>query len=183
MLVERNALVSTGWLSLRTPRLTLTPPTVVDAAQILAIVGDSRAVEHNPADRIDNLDEAEDLVKRWRVHWAQHGYGYWCIRADAGSDIIGYSGVKTVMFRGARALNLIYRLAPSAWGRGLATEAASAVVQWVTASLPGARIIARVRPANLASQRVAIKAGLQRAPEFDEPGEDGLDLLFTSTPT
>lgn len=39
--------------------------------------------------------------------------------------------------------------------------------------------MARVRPTNLASQRVATKVGLRRDPAFDDDGEDGLDWAFT----
>lgn len=40
----------------------------------------------------------------------------------------------------------------------------------------------RVRPANVASAHVALRAGLCRAEHLDSPGEDGLDHLYTSDP-
>jgi RimJ/RimL family protein N-acetyltransferase len=163
---------------LRTPRLFLNPPAIADAAQILAILSDSRAVDHNPSDRLDTVEQVIEVVSRWRDHWVAHGYGYWCMRTGPGSEVIGYCGIKTVKFRGSEALNLMYRLAPAAWGHGLATEAASAVVAWAIESLPHPRIIARVRPGNIASQHVATKAGLRHAPDLDDRGEDGLDLVF-----
>ncbi|MBE1593825.1 GNAT family N-acetyltransferase [Nonomuraea angiospora] len=41
-------------------------------------------------------------------------------------------------------------------------------------------IIARARPANVASQRVAMRAGLVRAEHRDTCGEDGLDWVFVT---
>lgn len=85
-----------------------------------------------------------------------------------------------MQLRGHPVLNLFYRLDPSACGQGIATEAATAVVDWARTHQAECPVVARVRPGNLASARVAIKAGLQRAEHLDEYGEDGLDLIFHS---
>jgi RimJ/RimL family protein N-acetyltransferase len=81
---------------------------------------------------------------------------------------------------GMRVLNLFYRFAPSAWGRGFACEAAIAVAVWASRQVPDRPLIARVRPGNVASQRVAIQAGLSRAEHLDTTGEDGLDWIFAA---
>jgi RimJ/RimL family protein N-acetyltransferase len=75
-------------------------------------------------------------------------------------------------------LNLFYRLDPLAWGDGLATEAATAVVTWATEHVPEHPVIARVRPDNVASATVAARSGLRRAELLDAPGEDGLDWIY-----
>jgi [ribosomal protein S5]-alanine N-acetyltransferase len=54
------------------------------------------------------------------------------------------------------------------------------VVSWATNRLPGQPLIARVRPANIASQRVAARAGLQRNESLDDHGIDGLDWIYTA---
>jgi [ribosomal protein S5]-alanine N-acetyltransferase len=71
-----------------------------------------------------------------------------------------------------------YRLGPEAWGSGVATEAATAVVDWATVHRPDRPVIARVRPDNIASAKVAARAGLHRAEHLDTDGEDGLDWIF-----
>ena len=71
-------------------------------------------------------------------------------------------------------------LDPCAWGQGLGSEAAAAVVGW-SLQLHSARpVIARVRPANHTSARVALKVGLARATKLDGLGEDGPDWIFAS---
>jgi RimJ/RimL family protein N-acetyltransferase len=77
-------------------------------------------------------------------------------------------------------LNLFYRLDPAAWGNGIATEAATAVVSWACDQGIGLPVAARVRPANVASARVAERAGLHRTPDLDVDGEDGLDWIYLS---
>ncbi len=169
-----------GAPELRTERLRLTRPTATDSAGVFEILGDPRTVKHNPSERLGDHAEAAELVARWVRHWDEHGFGYWCVRESGPDRMIGYAGVKRMLMHGRPVLNLVYRFVPEVWGRGLATEAAVAVVSTATAEMPAETIVARVRPDNRSSQHVALKAGLQRDATMDCPGEDGLDWAFTS---
>jgi ribosomal-protein-alanine N-acetyltransferase len=84
-----------------------------------------------------------------------------------------------MLVRGRPVLNLVYRFVPDVWGRGFATEVAAAVVSRVMGDMPTETVVARVRPDNLPSQNVALKAGLQRDVTMDCEGEDGVDWVFT----
>jgi len=168
--------------SLSTARLQLAAPTPADAVAILAIAGDPRAVEHNPSDLLTDLTEAQDLLGRWIRHWLDRGFGYWCVREVGRPRVVGYCGLKASTAKGLSVLNLIYRFTPDVWGRGYATEAATAAIAWGTEHQPSTLILARVRPANVASQNVALKVGLRRDHGMDDEGEDGLDLAYTTRP-
>lgn len=165
----------------RTTRLSLRRPTRADIDTIYRIHSDPRAYAHNPADALTNREEAEELYQRWNEHWNQHGFGYWTVHCQLPtSQPLGFCGIKLMRLHGRTILNLFYRLDPLAWGNGVATEAATAVVNWTSTHLPDQPIIARVRPDNTASPRVATHAGLRRAPHLDTAGEDGIDWIFTS---
>jgi ribosomal-protein-alanine N-acetyltransferase len=163
--------------TITTERLVLRPPEPADAEFVYDLTSDPAATEHNPSDRLSSPAKADELTRRWQAQWSAHGIGYWCV-ADA-DGLVGVCGLKDVEFRGAPALNLLYRLRPSAWGRGYATEAVQAVLGWAAEHAPDRPVIARVRPANRASQRIAEKVGLVRRPEWDTDGEDGPDLIFS----
>ena len=167
---------------LTTERLALTRPRASDAAGVLAVLGDPRTVAHNPSDRLAGPDEATALVERWVRHWEEHGFGYWCVREQGADDVVGYAGVKRMEVHGRPVLNLVYRLVPEVWGRGLATEAAAAVLARVAVERPTETVVARVRPRNLASRQVALKIGLRRDEALDCEGEDGLDHVYSSRP-
>ena len=169
-----------GTETLFTKRLILSLPKVSDATEVLAIAGDRRAVEYNPSDLLFDQHEATELLARWIQHWNKHGFGYWCVRLDSRDRLIGYCGIKKMTNHGRPVLNLIYRFSPEAWGNGYATEAGAAIVAWASQQLPGQTVIARVRPDNLTSQKVAHKLGLHRDPELDEQGKDGIDLAFSN---
>lgn len=168
--------------SLSTTRLQLAAPTPADAPAVLAIAGDPRAVEHNPSDLLTDLTEAQDLVGRWIRHWLDRGFGYWCVREVGRPRVVGYCGLKAITAKGLSVLNLIYRFVPDVWGRGYATEAATAAIAWGTENQPSTPILARVRPDNVASQNVALKVGLLRDHGMDDEGEDGQDLAYTNRP-
>jgi RimJ/RimL family protein N-acetyltransferase len=77
-------------------------------------------------------------------------------------------------------IELGYDLHPDAWGRGLATEGARAVMQHAFGPLGLERVVAVVKPDNIASQRVLEKAGLKRSGTRDAYGEPM--LLYEAQP-
>jgi RimJ/RimL family protein N-acetyltransferase len=149
----------------------------VDVDLIYSVHSDPLACLHNPSDMLSTRVDAENLYLRWDEHWQRHGFGYWVIHLN--HNPIGFCGLKTMTLNDRPVLNLFYRLIPSTWGSGIATEAATAVVEWADAHRPEHLLIARARPANSASQRVALKAGLHRAQPLDAQGEDGLDWIYS----
>ncbi|WP_433290932.1 GNAT family N-acetyltransferase [Actinoplanes sp. CA-030573] len=165
---------------MNTDRLSLRPPGEADADAILRIHADPVACEHNPSDMITVRAEAVDRCRRWMAHWQRHGYGYYVLRRHGSEHVVGFCGVKLMRLHERPVLNLFYRLEPAAWGAGLASEAASAVVASVAGV--GLPVIARVRPGNAASARVAVRAGLRRAEHLDTAGADGLDWIFADRP-
>ncbi|MGH3774910.1 MAG: GNAT family N-acetyltransferase [Pseudonocardiaceae bacterium] len=163
---------------LLTERLSLRRPTPEDIDAILSIHGDPRACEHNPSDALASREEVETLFVRWDEHWTHYGFGYWVVCYRGWARPAGFCGLKVMLFRERTVLNLLYRFDPAVWSNGLATEAATAVVAWAGKHQPQHPVIARVRPTNTASARVAVRAGLTRAENLDGPGYDGHDLIF-----
>ncbi|MER7070923.1 GNAT family N-acetyltransferase [Terrabacter sp. NPDC000476] len=165
---------------LLTPRLSLRRPVPADAAAVLRILSDPAVARHHPSELVTELDEVEALVGRWREHWEHHGFGNCCVVEESTGLLVGNAGVRWTSTGGGRGLNLMYRFSPSTWGRGYATEAADGLLGWVRASLPDELVVARIRPTNLSSQRVATKVGLRRDPDHDAQGDDGVEWAFTN---
>jgi RimJ/RimL family protein N-acetyltransferase len=163
---------------LLTARLSLRRPTLDDIDAIFAIHSDPTTCLHNPSDALSKREETVELFQRWDDHWQRFGYGYWVVRRRDSDRTLGFCGTKVMDLHGMSVLNLFYRFEASSWGQGVASEAATAVVEWVTERVPDLPVIARVRPANTASQRVAVRAGMVRADHLDTAGEDGPDWIF-----
>lgn len=167
--------MSGAYEQVRTDRLLLRRPTEEDAAFALTLLSDPATTTHNPSDALGEPPEATALLGRWDEQW-RSGLGYWIVEDATGP--VGVCGVKAVELGGRAVWNLLYRFRPSAWGRGYAREAAAAAVRAAGLVAPERLVIARVRPANTASARVAVAIGLERRPELDVTGDDGPDDVW-----
>ena len=91
-------------------------------------------------------------------HWVDHGLGLWTLRTYDGT-FVGRAGLRRVELEGVLELELAYTLARSAWGQGLATEIAQALVGiWETRCCEPS-LVGIVMKGNLSSERVLLKAG------------------------
>jgi [ribosomal protein S5]-alanine N-acetyltransferase len=161
-----------------TARLLLRRPVLADVDSIFSINGDERACAYNPSDMLATRHEAHHLYLRWNEHWRRFGFGYWVVSCRGSNSVVGFCGIKVMRLNDSEVANMFYRFDPAVWGRGLAAEAACAVTSWAADNIPDRMVIARIRPQNVASQRVAIHAGLARAEHLDTMGEDGLDWIY-----
>lgn len=126
-------------------------------------------------------------------HWEEHGFGFWAIElreAPAASGegargaraaprgraagFIGFAGVAYPTFLPALAdrPELGWRLARHAWGRGLATEAATAARDHAFAVLGLPELISIIHPENVRSRRVATKLGMTLCAQVHVPALD-----------
>jgi RimJ/RimL family protein N-acetyltransferase len=78
----------------------------------------------------------------------------------ANQKLIGYCGFFLQTVDEMEELEIAYRLDPSHWGQGLATEAARAVRDHAFDDLQLSRVISLIHPDNIASRRVAEKNGM-----------------------
>ncbi|MGE8189624.1 GNAT family N-acetyltransferase [Pseudomonas sp. NPDC086278] len=156
-----------------TARLLLRPPQVDDLASVFAIYGDPATNQFNPAGPLTRIDQAQTLLTQWMTHWEIHGYGQWTIATrDAPDCVIGFGGVDSRKYAETERLNLGYRFAVTAWGRGYATELSRAAVGFGLDELKLRQIFALVRPAHAASIHVLEKIGMQRVDVLDDvPGQ------------
>ncbi|KAA1180047.1 GNAT family N-acetyltransferase [Rhizobium tropici] len=98
---------------------------------------------------------------RWMIKIFPKGAGCtWIIEDRASGHLLGAIRFNSIDRR-ARCAELGYELHPSAWGKGLMSEAARAVVQCGFDVLSLNRIEAWTLPGNAASDRVLEKAGFQ----------------------
>ena len=90
-----------------------------------------------------------------------------------GQEFIGFAGLSVPAFRArfTPCVEIGWRLAPEHWGRGLATEAARAVVGHAFDSLGLDSLVSFTVPANVRSRRVMEKIGMTHDPadDFDHP--------------
>ncbi|MBE9192139.1 GNAT family N-acetyltransferase [Gloeocapsopsis crepidinum LEGE 06123] len=104
-------------------------------------------------------ENAEKLLQSFIKHWQERGYGVWAIVENNSSQMIGYCGLRYL--DEIDEVEVLYGLAQAYWGRGIATQAAQALVSYGFNVAKLDKLIAMALPDNLASRRVIEKAGLQ----------------------
>ncbi|GAA6182416.1 GNAT family N-acetyltransferase [Shimia sp. NS0008-38b] len=110
-------------------------------------------------------DQSWSRVLRYIGHWQALGFGYWVIVDKADGSFLGEAGLADYHRDTEPSIKGVpeagWALKPSAQGKGLATEAVTAVMAWADEALakefPMACAI--FDPAHTASVRVANKAG------------------------
>jgi RimJ/RimL family protein N-acetyltransferase len=108
--------------------------------------------------------QSDELVDAIEAHWEQHGFGLWCAAPRDDPDAcIGFVGLAIPSFLPAvlPAVEVGWRLARSAWGRGLATEGARASLAHAFGPLALESVISVIDPNNERSVRVAEKLGMR----------------------
>lgn len=156
-----------------TERLILRPPTTADLPRLFAIYGDPATNQFNPAGPLTGLHQAQTLLHGWLTHWRDHGYGQWAIASREEPDqVIGFGGIAQYNYLTEPRLNLGYRFATDAWGKGFATELGRAALEFAFAELDAEQVFALVRPNHQASIGVLEKLGMQRIELLDDvPGQ------------
>lgn len=122
----------------------------------------------NP-ERADPEAFVRDLVARFVAAQTAQPRTAWqvAIVDTASGNLIGNCGIR-VNDPEQREANIGYELNPAVWGRGYATEAASAILRFGFAELGLHRIWAECVADNTGSARVLEKLGLRREAHFRE---------------
>jgi RimJ/RimL family protein N-acetyltransferase len=106
-----------------------------------------------------SIEQTKARLANYREHQIAHGFSKWMI-LDRGSKLpIGDSGLLVLGEQGW--IDLGFRLAQQYWGKGLATEAASAWVRVAFDELHIERLGAFAHSKNAASIRVLEKLGFR----------------------
>jgi RimJ/RimL family protein N-acetyltransferase len=106
--------------------------------------------------------------------YATYGYGRFACVWKATGEVIGFSGIKYVPEIEDNELG--YRFLPEYWGRGLATEAGAASIEFARTTLRLGRLVAMVHPDNVASARVVTKLGFSVEKKLRYSGLPGIDI-------
>jgi RimJ/RimL family protein N-acetyltransferase len=115
--------------------------------------------------------EALEWIERNLKLYGERGYGLWLLTLRGTGEFVGECGLVPQVVEGETQIEVGYHIRPALWGRGLATEAVTACRDFARDVAGLDRIVALIDPRNVASQRVATKAGLTFEREATVPGK------------
>ena len=156
---------------LRTERLSMRRWKDADRAPFAAMNADPRVVEFLPGPLTPA--ESDASIERIESHFDAHGFGLWAVEIAQEPGLLGFVGLSFADFEApfTPAVEVGWRLAHAAWGRGIATEAALAALRFGFERLDLAQIVSFTVPANRRSRAVMERIGLRRDldGDFDHP--------------
>ena len=112
--------------------------------------------------------QSDAFMNRIIRHFADHGYGVWCVELDG--EPVGYTGFMVPWFRDG--VEIGWRVRSEFWGRGIAPVAARECLRHGFSDLGFDEVLSFTAAINTNSRRVMDKIGLERDPDgdFDHPG-------------
>lgn len=145
---------------LETPRLILREFKIEDCQEIAPILANPRVMKFSSTGAL-SAAQTQEKIESFMASYAKYGFGKWAVILKETSSIIGYCGLAVEILDGQEIIEIGYRLDEPFWGKGFATEAASAALQHSFKNLKIAEIIGIVSPENVASVRVLKKLGMR----------------------
>lgn len=164
---------------LETPRLLLRTYDEGDLGALHEIVSDPVTMQFWP--QPFQLGATKSWLSRALASYREHGLGRWAVMAKESGRLVGDCGYLRVEVAGVLEVDLGYIFAKDVWGRGLATEAASACLHHGLFALGLPRVVANMEARHLASRRVAEKIGLRFEREFRNARNRGLPTCVYAT--
>lgn len=154
---------------LKTSRLVVRRLTPADIDALHAVYGDAEVVRWAG----DGQPLSRALCAQWVEvtlrNYAARGYGMFVLERQDDGTVVGFCGL--VHPGGQAEADIKYALARAHWGKGYATEAATALLGHAATALGLRQVIATAAPENTASHRVLRKAGLVHGDL--RPNDDG----------
>jgi ribosomal-protein-alanine N-acetyltransferase len=145
---------------LGTDRLVLRHLSMEDLDALAAIQADPLVMRYftsGPRSRVEVRRELE----RCMALQEQHGFSLWAAIDRLDGTLIGRCGLLPQSLQGREEVEIAYLIDRSRWGLGLGTEAALAIRDHGFDCLGCDRLVSIIHRDNLASRRVAEKAGLR----------------------
>jgi ribosomal-protein-alanine N-acetyltransferase len=142
-----------------TERLVLRPFQPRDVPDLHAILQSPGILRYFREPGPPALDWVERLIARKLAFWEERGMGWWAVVPRSGGPLIGWAGLASPPNTDETEVG--YLLAKPFWGRGFATEAARASLEWGFAEHPVDRIIGITHPENVPSQKVLLRLGME----------------------
>ena len=156
---------------LRTPRLLLRRWRDEDRAPFARLNADPAVMEHFPA--VLTRAESDALEDALAARLERDGFGLWAVEIVTTGELAGFTGLARPSFDAhfTPAIEVGWRLARGAWGRGYATEAARAALAYGFETVGAPEIVSFTAVENARSRAVMERLGMTHDPrdDFDHP--------------
>ena len=156
--------------TLTTDRLVLRGFTHQDVDALHDVLSERDVHRYFPRTDPPTREQVEIVIADQLAHWEKHQCGWWAVLLRENGKLIGWCGLQ--FLPEFDEIEVAYLVGKPYWGKGLATEAARAAVQFGFQSRALERIVALASVENGASQRVIQKLGMTLVEQLNIWGMD-----------
>ncbi|MGL1892486.1 MAG: GNAT family N-acetyltransferase [Spirochaetaceae bacterium] len=115
----------------------------------------------------------EDITEPYKYE-----FDLWILVDKSTGKSIGHCGLLDKEVEGNSEIEVVYVIDPNFWGKGYATEISKAVIDYAFSTKKLNRVIALIKPNNIASEKVASNCGMVH--EKDVVRETGINMKLYS---
>jgi RimJ/RimL family protein N-acetyltransferase len=152
---------------LHTDRLLIRRWRFADRAPFARLNADPEVMRWFPA--VLSTEESDALVDRISRSLERDGFGLWAVEERSSREFLGFTGLARPAFEApfTPAIEIGWRFARDAWGKGFATEAARAVAEFSFDELGLAEIVSFTTVGNERSRAVMRRLLMTHDPDDD----------------
>lgn len=141
---------------IETQRFVLTKMTATDGDKYFRLSNNPNVMKYVTGYSLTR-SESDEMLKGFLREYGNNTYlGRYLIEEKENNTLIGTAKLDKI----GKEIEIGYRVLEDQWGKGIATEIASGLIEFATTKLGAATVIAFVNVNNLASIRVLEKAGM-----------------------
>ncbi len=146
--------------ALHTERLSLTDLVTADFVSTYAMDTNEAVMKYIGGAEQRTFDDYYAFITQRLSLWIGERFHMWAMRLHGRDEFLGWVMIKPI--RDTQHVEVGYRMLPSSWGKGYATEATRAVLDYGFNVAGLDEITGVTHPDNAASQHVLTKCGLMR---------------------
>ncbi len=152
---------------LETERLLLRRWREQDSEPFAAMNADPLAMRFFPS--VLSTEQSDELIEIAASAFERDGFGLWAVESREDGRFAGFIGLAPVPadLTFAPAIEIGWRMSPAYWGRGLATEGASAVVDFAFGEAGLKELLAYTAAVNSPSRRLMERLGMRHDRSLD----------------
>ena len=147
-------------MDLETARLRLEPFNESHYEGLRVMDNDPSVMRYINKGIVKTPEETWESIRRVKSRWENYGYSWWTIKEKASGAIVGAACLQHLANVEGAPLEIGWRLVPEQNGKGYATEAAKAIIDFAAEQTGATYLVAVADPENLPSQRVMQRLGM-----------------------
>lgn len=147
-------------MNLDTARLELEPFHDAHFEGLRVMDSDAGVMRYINGGIVNTPEETWETIRRVQARWSKYGFSWWAIKEKVSGDIVGAACLQYLANVEGAPLEIGWRLVPAHKGKGYATEAARAIVNFAMDHVGATYLVAVADPENMPSQRVMQRLGM-----------------------